>query len=738
MRKPLLAPRVPIILTLILAFAATDAQALSDLTIDSASLWGDTTVLPHREISVHFEISNAGDEDSGEFWLRFYLSTDDTITEDDDWRASRSGSNLPPGGVLSDYRYVDLPSDIRRGDYYIGVMIVPQDSTDIKTSTAGSITILRPTDLGIQGVHADAGTRPGDQIDVVVSVHNDGIGISDSFTIDCYAGDFSIGSGDFGPLYPGEMDSFEVSCAFPSDISEGDYYVRAVVSCPYDDNSGNNEGGAPDSIWVGPSVDMAVQSVQVTPGPYLPGEDFVVYSVLKNIGERDSGNYVVDYYVSTNAGITDDDHHIGHIESTALAAGEQHNHETMCSFPFNIPPGNYHIGIIVTSEDEYDPANNVGRNAATVGLAHPAGYVCGQVQYQYKWNWDRRFPVRYALVEIYEDDNNNDPLDDRLIGQTHTDRNGNYAITVIDDDNRGHDIYVKVVAEGVSGAYPRTESKIGVVKDDVFDETYSLVSGVHPHPQDSSVVVNMMSPGSGEFMVFDSIVEGFAKAKTFLDIELEQVTTYWPSEEGFSYYDPCDGGIYISQDDRGDRDVIMHEYGHYVADVYGVGQGPIGENAMHFWNLDLRSEPVPRTDEHAMNLAFREAWASLFSIATQYGDTSFPSSGSSVYHDLDEASNWTLKADLENDSGKEYSPGQYFENMNACALWDIFDDKNDTADADDTLSDPSLLKIWTISRDYKPENIVGFWNSWFRNYDDERVMKSIFEAHEMPFVKPDQ
>ena len=74
--------------------------------------------------------------------------------------------------------------------------------------------------------------------------------------------------------------------------------------------------------------------------------------------------------------------------------------------------------------------------------------------------------------------------------------------------------------------------------------------------------------------------------------------------------------------------------------------------------------------------------------------------------------------------------------MNAGALWDIFDDDYDIADPNDTLSDPSLLKIWTISRDYRPENIIGFWNSWFRNYDYERAMKSIFEAHEMPFVKP--
>ena len=74
--------------------------------------------------------------------------------------------------------------------------------------------------------------------------------------------------------------------------------------------------------------------------------------------------------------------------------------------------------------------------------------------------------------------------------------------------------------------------------------------------------------------------------------------------------------------------------------------------------------------------------------------------------------------------------------MNAGTLWDIFDDKNDGADAKDTLSDLSLEKIWTISRDYKPENILDFWNNWFQKYEYEQEMKYIFEVHNLRFAKP--
>ncbi len=138
-----------------------------------------------------------------------------------------------------------------------------------------------------------------------------------------------------------------------------------------------------------------------------------------------------------------------------------------------------------------------------------------------------------------------------------------------------------------------------------------------------------------------------------------------------------------------------------------------------------------------MNLAFREAWPTVFAIATQYGDRRFPLSGRSTYDDRDEEGDWTFTADLDNMGKPEFSPGQYYGNMNSGALWDIFDNRNEASNGNDTLSDPSLSMIWTISRDYKPENIIDFWNNWFQKYDYEQEMKYIFETHEMPFVKPE-
>ncbi len=731
----------------------------SDLTMESMALNDFSTFEWGGEVWSDFCVKNVGLRASRRYNIYFYASLDTTISDSDHRLAIYGGGSE---GLLSgearcqrkQLKFDNLP----QGDYYVGAIIdCETDFDDLSNNvhcSSGTFSIAPAPDLSVKHVRAESGSFcPGDTISLYDGVvENKGYGISGRYTVDYYAStdrdvepsDYHIGRKSCNPLNVGEEKNFARSCKFPDDMPDDDYYIGVIVTCEDDFDLENNHGVDSGSVWVGLSADFAVQSVQVTPGAYAPDETWAIYSLIENIGGRNSKNYSVDYYASTDTHITKEDYLIGGVDRTLLAAGDKDSYETVYRVPYSIPAGHYYIGLIVTSKDEYDPANNIGRTSAWIELVHPAGYLCGHVQYEYLSTQHQRFsnltfPVRFATVQIFEDDHNNDSLDDLLVGQTFTDPNGNYGIILSDDENREYDIYIRVLTEGVSGDDPDTMSKICRLQDDVFYETYARVSASYPHPRHGSVVINMTAPDEGEFLVFDSIVEGYSKAKTFLGVEPNEISVYWPCEAGLSYFDPCEMGIYISQDDRRDRDVIMHEYGHYVAHPFGVGVGPVGDNPVHYWDGDLREEPVFRIDEHAMNLAFREAWASLFSIATQYGDIRYPFSGDSKYTDMDEESDKAFTINLDNDGAAEFSPGQYFENMNAGALWDIFEDidtMNNWVDGDDISNGPSLSMIWAISRDYQPDNIIGFWNSWFQDYDYEQEMKGIFEAHEMPFVKP--
>ena len=108
-----------------------------------------------------------------------------------------------------------------------------------------------------------------------------------------------------------------------------------------------------------------------------------------------------------------------------------------------------------------------------------------------------------------------------------------------------------------------------------------------------------------------------------------------------------------------------------------------------------------------------------------------------LYYDFDENSGYSLIIDLEKDTANYCEPGEYYEHMNCCALWDIFDDNDDDVDDDDTLKDITLSKIWSVMRDSQPDDIIDFWNGWFQSYDYTSDITRIFNDHGMSFKKPE-
>ena len=94
--------------------------------------------------------------------------------------------------------------------------------------------------------------------------------------------------------------------------------------------------------------------------------------------------------------------------------------------------------------------------------------------------------------------------------------------------------------------------------------------------------------------------------------------------------------------------------------------GSVGEDPIHYWNFNMRIRPSYRSNKEARNLAFREAWATLFGVATQYGDSGYPYVGDSKYQDVDEITRKAIVVDLEGDTSAHKAPGEYYEHMNCC------------------------------------------------------------------------
>ncbi len=700
--------------------------------VDTISSTGfDNVFFPGGEIRYVTRVKNLGNVTSESYDIYFSIGSY--------FIGSVSRSPLGPDEI-DEYNGAEtfsIPHDIPDGNYYVyGEVVCPNDidlSNNEQRST-GRIKLITPyPDISILSINVNGRNfKPNESINIVTQIKNVGYLAAENIYVEYYAGEYNIGNKNRSSLDPDEVDSFIATCQFPENMPYGYYDIRAVVTCTDDNDSNNNEDNI-NNIWVGYNPDLEVQSVQATNGTYMPGDEINVYSLVKNIGDDESNAYTIDFYASTDAAITTHDYHIGYVERDGLASGEQDSYNTTCYLPLNIPATQCYIGVIVICLDEYNLSNNSGYDSDSVQCIHPANYICGHVSYAFP-DYNNQV-IKYALVKVCD---GSSFLDGRLIRQTYTDHAGNYGLVVPVEELSTPYIRVHVLTQSGSGVYPGVISSMCNVMDEVFDQTYQYRTNSMTHPQGGSLIVNRTIPDDWRpFLVYDSMVQSFHKAKVFFGVEMEEINTYWPSEANASYYVP-DVGIFISQDDEWDRDLIMHEYGHYIATVYDFAQGEVGDNPIHYWDYDLRYKPVDRTEEHASNLTFRESWPTLFSIAAQYGDKNYPHSGDTMYQDYYSYYDYLFQIDLEQDTFDNDSPGEYYENMNCCSLWDIFDDNRDRLSFQETVVDPGLVRIWTIMRDCSPKNIHEFWLGWYNRYFEEGDIEGvewIFERHRMTFAE---
>jgi len=609
-------------------------------------------------------------------------------------------------------------------------------------------------DLSVQYVDVSNVTYvPGDPILVVNRIKNVGTTSSDSYFVDFYAStnttispsDYYIGWVSRSSLAAGDEHYYFSTGSLPSNIPFGSYYIGIIVSCSNDIWPGNDTGYDSSPITVGPfssgNADISVQSVNAVNGTYHSGDEIVIGSLLENEGSDSSESFTVDFYASEDRKISTEDYNIGSSVWSGLSVGESFASDTTARFPSNIPSGDYYIGMKIYCSNDSNIGNNKAydyKKVSVIGSDIPIERrIHGRITYSDRNN--KRHPIRYALVNISDTTGG-------INEQTYTGPNGDYNITV-EGDISGRSIEVKVSTEGV---YREGSTTSNICKVQSRNRIAYFCDEDSPvGSQKSSVEINLHiyentdECNKGAFNVYDSVVEGFLKARTVLGITPSAIDVNWPAEKtalSKEYINNVLTDIWMNlvQDDRWDRDVIIHEYGHYIQYLYDFAQGYVGNSPDHVWYTDLRNFPSSgiRSEKQAMNLAFRESWATLFSIAIQHGDTGYPYSGDAIYndtldttieHNLEIRPNLNALAEHNNLASSAYLEGEYIESMNCFTLWDVFDNHNDN---NDDFGDNTLTKIWTISRVNKPNTIQDFWDNW----SNKSEIRNIFKDHQMTFV----
>jgi len=363
-----------------------------------------------------------------------------------------------------------------------------------------------------------------------------------------------------------------------------------------------------------------------------------------------------------------------------------------------------------------------------------AGRIQGRITYQDRLGG--RHPVRYALVEV---DVGFSPY------LTATNGNGEYAIEV--PNSPADDVVVFVFARGAREAFRGVDSSMANIISPDFGIAYywSSLPQVNTLPATMYVSFNI-GPDAGPFDVYDSIIEAFIKTYELLEVIPFECPVYFPDPFGGASYDPWreggEGAMWVGREMSGARDVILHEYGHFIADGMNFGRGEVDDSrhiigapgntgdlrAMAWPLMDGTIEIIRRSATQAMNLAFREAWPTVFSVGAQLGDTWYPGSGDSSVDAPFGSYDLEVLTDLQ-----EQEPGQYFEEQTMGVLWDIFDNNNHAVDNDDSFSDvaPKFNKIWWVVVQHRPDTIQDFWNAWAAEWGDSPALRRILADHQM-------
>lgn len=322
------------------------------------------------------------------FTIRYYLSSDSTISAADRLLGSRSVLPLLAGASSAANTTVKIPLTTPPGStYYLGALVDANkdvaESNELNNAPYFStqITVNRNIELHFVTDPSGAPASIGNGLNFNLSnnVINSGSTVtSGPVTVRFYlskdsiisTADTLIGSRSISSLAAGASSSVSTKLTIPVGLAPGDYKLGAIID-PTNTLTETNEG---NNIWAtGPSLsvfrnqDVTVTSVTpLTITGLKPGYNMDVSSTISNIGSTyTSGSVLTRFYLSVDPIVTTADTLIGSRTLSAMAPGAPSTATSSTQIPLDLSPGIYYFGAItdpVNTLAESNESNNTKTN----------------------------------------------------------------------------------------------------------------------------------------------------------------------------------------------------------------------------------------------------------------------------------------------------------------------------------------------------------------------------------------
>ena len=336
-----------------------------DLVVDTPTV-DKSTLDPGESFTLTATVRNQGFGNSGAATLRYYRSTDSTISNDStsssvdtevgtaDTIVPLSGYNTANQVSNTSTQTVELTAPSEPGTYYYGACVITsfyESNIGNNCSAAVTITVSAPPDLVAElfELRRTTNLAPGEQFTLDATVTNVGVGQSATTTLRVYESidrrfrsEDEVGRVSVSPLARNISSTESIRLVAPSE--PGIYYYRVRVDeVANEEVAGNNWS---DYIVVFVEAPLVIESLQPSKFTLSPGERFTLTTTIKNDGNTASDRTAVEYYRSDDDTLTSRDTTLGNPDTVStIAAGRTSQVSRSLTAPNTA--GTYYYGVCV-------------------------------------------------------------------------------------------------------------------------------------------------------------------------------------------------------------------------------------------------------------------------------------------------------------------------------------------------------------------------------------------------------
>ena len=355
--------------------AVTVTVSGSDLIVETPTV-GDSSPDAGAYFTLSATVRNQGGSRSDYTTLRYYLSTDATITTGDTEVETDYVTRLDPSETSEEYARVTAPSS--EGTYYYGACVdAVSGESDTGNNCSSAVTVtVSGSDLIVETpTVSDSSPGPGASFRLYATVRNQGGGAAPSTTLRYYLSTdatITIGDTEIETSYVSSLDPSETSderAYLEAPSSEGTYYYGACVESVTGESDTDNNCSSAVTVTVSGS-DLVVESPTVSESNPKAGASFRLSATVRNQGGSRSESTTLRYYLSTDVTINTNDQEVETDYVSYLAPSETSEESAYLNAPSS--EGTYYYGACVEAvTGESDTGNNCS-SAVTITVGGTA------------------------------------------------------------------------------------------------------------------------------------------------------------------------------------------------------------------------------------------------------------------------------------------------------------------------------------------------------------------------------